>query len=141
MAKYELKTRQNSDDVSAFLGSISDEQRRKDAQRVVKMMRDITGEKPTMWGSSIIGFGSYHYKYVSGHEGDTMKVGVSPRKNALTLYLMGSYDFANYQDLLSKLGKHKTGKACLYIDKLDDINVDTLQQLIKRSYQDAGRSA
>lgn len=141
MAKYELKTRQNSGDVSAFLGNISDEQRRKDAQRVVEMMQEITGEKPTMWGGSIIGFGSYHYKYASGQEGDWMKIGLSPRKNALTLYLMGSYDFADYQDLLARLGKYKTGKSCLYIKRLDDVDIKALKQLIKRSYQDAGRSA
>lgn len=139
MAKYELKTKQNSGDVTAFLDSISDEQRRSDTQRVVQIMQEITGEKPAMWGGSIIGFGSYHYRYASGQEGDWMKIGLSPRKNALTLYLMGSYDFADYQDLLAKLGKYKTGKACLYINNLDDVDINALKQLIKRSYDDAGK--
>ena len=97
------------------------------------MMVEITGEQPKMWGKSIVGYGSYHYKYASGQEGEWMATGFSPRKTALTLYIMGGFDKGN--KLLEKLGKYKTGKSCLYIKKLEDINEDVLRKMIKTSYE------
>jgi len=102
-------------------------------------MQEITGEEPKMWGPSIIGFGEYHYRYASGHEGDAALVGFSPRKQNLTLYLMGCYvnpEDKTYDELFSRLGKHKTGKSCLYINKLSDVDLDVLLDLIRRSYKD-----
>lgn len=133
MAKAELKTKKNNGDVDKFLNSIEDEQRRKDTKAVSKLMEEITGEKPVMWGASIIGFGTYHYKYATGREGDWMSIGLSPRKQNLTLYLMDG--FSDYDKLLGKLGKHKTGKACLYINKLEDVDMKVLREMIKKSYQ------
>ena len=95
-------------------------------------MKTITGEEPKMWGSSIIGFGAYHYKYDSGREGDMPKVGFSPRKQSLTLYIMNGFD--RYEELMEKLGKHKTGKSCLYVNKLADIDEGVLKELITLSF-------
>jgi hypothetical protein len=94
-------------------------------------MKEVTGEPATMWGTSIVGFGSYHYRYDTGREGDMALVGFSPRKQAITLYIMTGFD--GYDDLLSQLGKYTTGKACLYIKKLEDIDMDVLRQLVKQS--------
>jgi hypothetical protein len=127
----ELKTKPTEQSVEDFLNAIPDEQKRADAFAIVKLMKQVTRAEPKMWGSSIVGFGSYHYKYASGHEGDTCLVGFSPRKQNLTLYLM--LGVADYSDLLNKLGKHKTGKGCLYINKLADVDVPTLKELIKQS--------
>jgi hypothetical protein len=101
------------------------------------MMHEVTGEEPKMWGPSIVGFGSYHYKYESGREGDTIVAGFSPRKQNLTLYLMGGLD--EYGELLGRLGKHKTGKGCLYINKLQDVDLNTLRELIRQSVEEARR--
>src|SRR5512147_809343 len=119
----ELKTKPTEQSVEDYLNAIPDEQKRADAFAIVKLMKQVTRAEPKMWGSSIVGFGSYHYKYASGHEGDTCLVGFSPRKQNLTLYLM--LGVADYSDLLNKLGKHKTGKGCLYINKLADVDVST----------------
>ena len=127
----ELKTKKNNASVKQFLDSIDDEQKRKDSLAVLEMMKKITGEKPKMWGTSIVGFGNYHYKYASGREGDWFVTGFSPRKQALTLYIMSG--FSEYDALLKKLGKFKTGKACLYVKQLDDVHLATLRELIKRS--------
>lgn len=127
----ELKTKANQTSVSAFLNAIDDDKRRKDCKTVQKMMREITGEKPKMWGSAVVGFGKYHYKYASGREGDSFISGFSPRKQALTLYIMAG--FSGHAALMKKLGKHKTGKSCLYIKSLDDIDLKVLEQLIKKS--------
>ncbi len=127
----ELKTKQNSASVNDLINSIEDEKRRKDCRTVLAMMQEITGDKPKMWGESIIGFGSYHYRYESGREGDWFLTGFSPRKQALTLYIMSGLKGA--QALLKKLGKYKTGKSCLYINKLEDIDLATLRELIARS--------
>lgn len=127
----ELKTQKNKASVTAFLNSVEDEKRRKDSKAVLKMMKEITGEKPAMWGDSIVGFGNYHYKYESGREGDWFKTGFAPRKNALTLYIMTG--FSRYAELMSKLGKYKTGKSCLYIKKLEDVDQDVLRELIEES--------
>ncbi len=127
----ELKTKPTDQSVEAFLNAIPDAQKRADAFALVKLIRQVTRLAPTMWGSSIVGFGRYHYKYASGHEGDSMLVGFSPRKQNLTLYLM--LGAADYSGLLKKLGKHKTGKGCLYINKLADVDLPTLKELVKQS--------
>ncbi len=131
MPKYELKTKATKSSVEKFLDSIESEQKRDDAYAILDMMQKATKEEPKMWGPSIIGFGTYHYKYDSGHEGDMCRIGFSPRKAALTLYiLMG---FEGYDELMAKLGKYKTSKACLYIKKLEDIDVKVLKKLITLS--------
>ena len=132
MAKANNKTVENDVDVSSFINSVEHDQKRIDSVKIDKLMRNITGESPKMWGDSIIGYGRYHYKYESGREGDLMKVGFSPRKQNLTLYIMPGFD--RYEELITQLGKHKAGKSCLYINKLDDVNVDILKTLIKKSY-------
>ncbi|MBT8301536.1 MAG: DUF1801 domain-containing protein, partial [Maribacter sp.] len=109
-----------------------DEIQRQDSVKLVDLMKEITGEDPVMWGPSIIGFGSYHYKYDSGREGDMLLTGFSPRKQNLSLYIMAG--FSNYGNLMQKLGKYKTGKSCLYIKRLSEINIDVLKELIKASF-------
>jgi hypothetical protein len=131
MPKYELKTKATKSSVEKFLDSIESEQKRDDAYTILDMMQKAIKEEPKMWGPSIIGFGTYHYKYDSGHEGDMCRIGFSPRKAALTLYiLMG---FEGYDELMAKLGKYKTSKACLYIKKLEDVDLKVLKQLITLS--------
>lgn len=127
----ELKTKENSASVSAFLRSIPDETRREDAMAVAAMMEAVTKTKPKMWGSSIVGFGSQHYKYASGREGDWFRTGFSPRKDRLTVYITSAFE--QYPDLMAKLGKYKTGKSCLYIKRLSDVDQTILKQLIARS--------
>lgn len=127
----ELKTKKNDGDVEAFLNTVEPEKKRKDSFEILELMEEVTGEKATMWGESIIGFGSYHYTYASGREADWMLVGFSPRKQNITLYIMSGFD--NYQNLLDKLGKHKTGKSCLYIKKIEDVDTDVLRDLVKQS--------
>jgi len=132
MAKSaELKTKVNDASVAGFLNSVADEQKRKDSFEIMKIMQKITKEKPKMWGPSIVGFGSYHYKGASGREGDWMLIGFSPRKQNLTLYLMGGLN--THTDLLKKLGKHKTSVGCLYIKRLSDVDVNVLKKLIAES--------
>ncbi len=133
----ELKTRQNDGDVDAYLDSVENPRRREDALRVLALMREITGEAPRMWGSSIVGFGSYHYTYASGREGDWPVVGFAPRKQNLVLYIMPG--FAGYEALLARLGRHRTGKSCLYVNKLDDIDPDVLEELVRESVADMKR--
>ena len=125
------KTQPTAVSVESFLETASD-QRRQEAKTLIGMMGDISGEKPVMWGPSMIGFGALHYKYASGHEGDMPKLAFSPRKAKLTIYFEG---FDNYQSELEKLGKYKTSKACLYINKLDDIDLAVLRQMLKKSFQ------
>ncbi len=129
----ELKTRQNDLDVGEFLNGIADEKKREDSHKVLKLMQQVTGEQPKMWGDSIVGFGSYQYHYASGKEGSWFLTGFSPRKQNLTLYIMAGFDA--YDDLLDKLGKHTTGKSCLYIKKLEDIDPDVLRELIRQSVE------
>lgn len=131
MAKNQNKTVQNDSSVDAFIANVSNEAKRKDALELLDIMREVTGYTATMWGSSIIGFGKYHYKYASGREGDWAITGFSPRKQALTVYIMPG--FSQFQGMLKKLGKHKLGKSCLYINKLDDVDRDVLKQMIKES--------
>ena len=127
----ELKTKETKASVAAFLNKISDVQRRKDCQTVLELMQRATGEKPKMWGSSIVGFGRYKYKYASGREGEWLVIGFSPRKTDLTLYIMRGFEES--EALLAKLGKCKTGKGCLYIKRLDDVEIPVLKKLISKS--------
>lgn len=132
MAKNtELKTKKNEASVEGFLDSVADEQVRKDCYEILKIMRQVTKEEPKMWGATIVGFGSYHYKGASGREGDWMLTGFSPRKQNLTLYLMGGFDVE--KDLLKKLGKFKTSVGCLYIKKLEDVDKKVLKELVTSS--------
>ncbi len=135
----ELKTKKNAASVSGFIAAIKDKGRREDAQRLLKIFKQATGLKPAMWGTSIIGFGSYHYKSErSAQEGDWPLTGFSPRKANLTIYIMPG--FKNYGPLLKKLGKHKTSVGCLYINKLADVDKKALGALIKRSCSDMKRT-
>ena len=129
----ELKTKQNDESVLKFLNTITDETKRKDCFEIVEMMKNVTGLPSVMWGAAIIGFGSYHYKYESGHEGDMCMIGFSPRKQNITLYVKAAAEETNA--LLEKLGKHKTGKGCLYINKLSDVNIDVLKKIIKSAFE------
>lgn len=128
------KTRVNDASVDDFLAGVKNLRRREDARTVVKLMERLSGHPAKMWGTSIIGFNTYHYKYASGREGDWMISGVSPRKAALTIYLMAGFN--QYPELMEKLGKYKTGSSCLYINKLDDVDVEVLESLITRSIAD-----
>ncbi len=130
----ELKTKPTNQSVADFLNQIPDVQRREDCRTVAKIMEDVTGSKPKMWGSSIVGFGSFHYKYASGREGDWLVMGFSPRKQDLTLYIM--MGFEQHGDLMKQLGKHRVGKSCLYIKRLSDIHLPTLKKLVKASMKD-----
>lgn len=127
----EPKTKPTKQSVTAFLKSVPDEQRREDAAKLIELMRAATKEDPVMWGPSIIGFGSYRYHYESGREADWPITGLSPRKQNLVVYVMPG--FAEYEDLLAKLGKHTTGASCLYIKRLSDVHLPTLKTLITRS--------
>ena len=117
--------------VNSYIAAIDDDSRRADCEEIAELMQEMTGETPKMWGPSMVGFGTYHYKYESGREGDFFRTGFSNRKNAITLYVMQG--FAAYDDLMAKLGKYKTGRSCLYIKKLDDIDRAVLKQLLKGS--------
>jgi len=130
----EQKTKPTNQSVKEFLNKIPEPERREDCFAVAKIMEEITGEKPTMWGPSIVGFGSYRYKYASGREGDWPMMGFSPRKKDLTLYIM--MGFERHADLMEKLGKHSTGKSCLYIKRLSDVHIPTLKKLIKIGLKD-----
>jgi hypothetical protein len=131
MAKAELKTKVNDASVTKFLNGVADEQNRNDCFEILKMMKQVTKEEPKMWGSSIVGFGSYHYKGKSGREGDWLLTGFSPRKQNLTLYLMGGFD--THAALLKKLGVFTTSVGCLYIKKLDDVDKKVLKELVEAS--------
>lgn len=127
----ELKTKPTKESVNEFIGKVADEKRRTDCRAIIKLMTEATGAKPEMWGPSIVGFGRYHYKYESGREADWMITGFSPRKSDLTLYLMGGFD--RVPDLMKRLGKHKTGKGCLYLKNLDEVDLDVLRELVDQS--------
>ncbi len=127
----ELKTQRNTASVEAFLNGVKDERKRADSFELLKLMEEVTGEKGEMWGSSIVGFGRYRYKYSTGREGDWMLVGFSPRAQNLTLYIMAGFE--EYDGLLTKLGKHSTGKSCLYIKRLEQVDKNVLKQLVKKS--------
>ena len=129
----ENKTQKTGASVEEFLASVSNAQRRADGLTLLDMMKDVTGLEPEMWGPSIIGFGEYHYRYESGREGDMPLVGFSPRSKSLSLYVMPG--FGDFDDLLSRLGKYRTGVSCLYVNKLADVDSDVLRELIARSYR------
>ena len=130
----DIKTKPTKQSVSVFLRSVENGQRRKDSQELLIMMKAVTGKVPRMWGDSIVGFGTYHYKYQTGREGDWMVTGFSPRKQNLTVYIMPG--FSKYQALLDKLGKYKKSVSCLYLNKLDDVDRRVLRQLVTRAYKD-----
>ncbi len=133
-----IKTLANDASVEGFINSVDSDKKRADAYKLLEIYKKATGEKPVMWGSSIIGFGKYHYKSErSRQEGDWPLAGFSPRKQSLTLYVMN--EGFNYGNLLDRLGKHSTSKACLYIKKLDDVDLSILEKLVKRAYEDAKR--
>ena len=132
----ENKTQKTEASVSDFLNTLPDETKRQDCFTILALMKQASGSAPKMWGPAIIGFGDAHYKYESGREGDWFKIGFSPRKANLTLYIMGG--LPKYADLLGQLGKHKTGKGCLYINKLSDVNLDVLKEMISQSLVSQG---
>lgn len=127
----ENKTRQSKQSVTAFLNAVEPAQKRKDAKAIAAIMRKASGERAKMWGASIVGYGRYEYKYDSGREGDSLRVGFSPRKANIAIYIMPG--FTGFKGLLNKLGKHKVTKSCLYINKLDDVDVGVLTQIIEKS--------
>lgn len=129
----ELKTRVNDQSVTAFLDKVTEDQRRQDCYTILEMMKKATGAEPKMWGDSIVGFGSYHYKYATGREADWLLMGFSPRKQNLTLYFTPGFE--GYQNIFGRLGKFTAGKGCLYIKKLTDVNFEALQELITQSVQ------
>ncbi|PFG12442.1 DUF1801 domain-containing protein [Bacillus sp. es.036] len=128
---YELKTKETDNSVIEFIESIDHPKKREDGYRLLDLFTETTGYEPKMWGPSIIGFGSYHYKYATGHEGDAPLVGFSPRKAKISLYL--AQGEPERENALKRLGKHKTGKACVYVNKLDDIDLDVLKEMIRQS--------
>src|SRR5690606_2776598 len=132
MAK-ENKTKPTSESVEKFIQSVENEQKRKDSFELIELMQKITGEKAKMWGLSIIGFGNYHYKYASGHEGDAPLVGFSPRKSAISLYVFTG--LVEHEHLLNGLGKFTMGKACIYVKKLADIDLNVLEKIMKETIQ------
>ena len=133
----DLKTRPNDASVEAFIDAVEHPRRREDARILLELMRRVTGEDPVMWGAAIVGFGRYHYRYASGQEGDWPIVGFSPRRQNLSIYIMPGFEA--YGDLLSRLGKHKTGKSCLYVNKLADVDVDVLEALVRATAEEMKR--
>lgn len=129
----EQKNKPNDQNVNGFLDKVSDPARRSECYRMVDLMKRVTRSEPRIWGSGVVGFGNYHYKYESGHEGDCFVAGFAPRKDALTLYITAGVE--RFPKLLAKLGKHKAGKGCLYIKKLDDVNLTVLEDLVKQSVE------
>ena len=127
----ELKTKENDQSVDAFLATVEDPRKREDCYTLIKFMQAATGEAPRMWGDAIVGFDHYRYTYATGRTGEWPIVAFSPRKQNLTLYIMAGFDL--YDDLLSKLGKHSTGKSCLYVKRLSDLDMQTLETLIEAS--------
>ncbi len=127
----EPKTKPNDQSVERFLDRIADDQKRQDCFILLELMKQVTKTEPKLWGSSIVGFGSYHYKYASGREGDWPLIGFSPRKQNLTLYIMAGFE--EYDELLKTLGKHTVGKSCLYVKRLPDIDLPTLKKLVRQS--------
>ncbi|OWY24984.1 DUF1801 domain-containing protein [Sphingobacteriales bacterium UPWRP_1] len=124
----ELKTKPNNQSVADFLNAVTDATQKQDCIAICTLMQEVTGHQPKMWGTAIVGFGSYHYKYASGQQGDWMLAGFSPRKQNLSIYLMSGFEPLQAQ--LQQLGKHKTGKGCLYIKKLSDVNMEVLKEMV-----------
>ena len=133
MAKSDNKTKATEVSVDAFIAAVADPNQRADAEKICALMERLSGEPATMWGPSIIGFGSYHYRYESGREGEMCRIGFSPRKGQTVLYLIDGFE--GHAELMAKLGKHKTGKSCLYVKRLSDIDETVLEELCVRSLQ------
>lgn len=131
MAKADTKTQITEADPRRFIAAVEPEKKRAEAEQLLAFFNRVTGLKPQMWGGSIIGYGRYHYKYESGREGEFMLTGFSPRKQNLSLYIMPGYRFGDMQDKLARLGKHKLGKSCLYINKLADVDLDVLEEIVR----------
>jgi hypothetical protein len=127
----EMKTKPTETSVDTFLDAIADPSRRDDCRTVLEIMKGATGAEPKIWGSGMVGFGTYHYRYESGREGDWFLTGFAPRKNDLTLYIMSGFD--RYDDLMIRLGKHRTGKSCLYVKRLSEIDISVLRELVTAS--------
>ena len=127
------KTIANVTSVNAFIDTVEDERKRADSHELIELMRTITGHEPKLWGNGLVGFDSYHYRHASGREGDFFITGFSPRKQALSVYILAG--FKRFESLMKQLGKYKTGKSCLYVNKLADVDPDVLRQLIQRSYK------
>lgn len=127
----ELKTKKNDNDSIEFLNGVDNEERKNDCFKLLELFEQWTNEPPKMWGQSIIGFGSYHYKYDSGREGDWFLTGFSPRKQYLTIYITAGFE--KYDEVMSELGKYKTGSSCLYVKRLSDIDIDKLKTLVEKS--------
>ncbi len=134
MTNTENKTQPNKAKVADFLNALVDEERRRDCKTVARMMREISGKRATMWGASMVGYGQYHYRYARGREGDCFRLGFSPRKQDLTIYIMPGY--TNHDSILAKLGKHKKGKSCLYIKRLSDVDLQVLERLLRAGWKD-----
>ncbi len=134
----ENKTQPTDADVDAFIDAVENDRKREDSRVLLDLMREVTGEEPVMWGSSMVGFGQYHYRYESGREGDWFLAGFAPRKSSLVVYIMSG--FPRHEELMSKLGKHRTGSSCLYINKLDDVDLDVLRELVRRSVEHVAAS-
>ncbi len=134
ITRTENKTRATGQSVAAFLAAVEPDRRRSDAKRLDAIFRRVTGFGPVMWGPSIIGYGRYHYRYATGREGDCLATGFSPRKAALTIYIMPGY--TDFSPILKDLGKHRIGKSCLYINKLADIDEEVLRRLIRAGLDD-----
>jgi hypothetical protein len=128
----ELKTQRNDASVDDFLAAVADERRRADALAACALMREVTGVAPQMWGTSIVGFGEYHYRDRAGKVNDWPAVGLSPRKHSLTLYISGGFD--GYRELLSRLGRHTTGRACLYLPRLSEVDEGVLREIVHRGF-------
>ena len=130
----DLKTSPTGASVDTFLAGVADERRRAECQVLRDLIQNETGETPVMWGDSIVVYGQYHYKYATGREGDFLRVGFSPRKSAITVYCMPG--FKRYEDLMGRLGRHKHSVSCLYLPRLDDVDLGVLRELVRRSYKD-----
>ena len=135
MANSSNKTIATDGDVGAFIAGVADDQRRRDAELLLGLMREVTGQPPVLWGTSIIGFGSRHYRYPSGREGDIAAVSFSPRKAQTVLYLTGALD--GYEELLARLGQYQGGKGCLYLKRVDQADTEALRGIVARSYRTA----
>lgn len=134
MAQAKNKTQATNKSVDAFLADVEPERKREEARQLDQLFRKVTGWKPRMWGPTIVGYGEYHYTYASGREGDSLATGFSPRKANHTVYIMPGY--GDYGPILARLGKHKIGKSCLYINKLEDVDLDVLGELIQFGLRD-----
>lgn len=134
MANAQNKTQPAKTSVAAFLNAIPDDDRRRDCKAIAKLLKTVSGKRPALWGTSIVGYGTYHYTYASGREGDSLRIGFSPRKQDITIYIMPGY--TDYGSILSKLGKHKKGKSCLYIKRLSDVDMKVLERLVRAGWKD-----